>query len=218
MMGDTINKFLTKATRFACTNAGDSINDANFFRATADATILSLCNEENWIIEILGMDTVQTGTTDEYNFMDNVLTNKTNRSIKETASSFAAMQFRKGILVGLFEMLHASKTYRLFCQSSGIPMHSTIPSKLWAQIGKAKKGFSNATILVTDSYPQWKVDTLLWMQEQYGGDGGFPLEFVKKLKERCESLPDKKLIKFTMNFVSFTKKEVDDVGPMAKGD
>jgi len=61
------------------------------------------------------------------------------------------------------------------------------------------------------------VDTLLWIQEQYGGDSGFSLDFVKKLKERCESLPDKKLIKLNMHFASFTKKEVDDVNPMAKG-
>jgi len=132
MMEDTINELSTKATQFACVNAGDSINDANFFRATADTTILSLCNEENWIIETLGMDTVRTGTTDEYNFMDNVLTNKTNRSIKETASSFTAMQFRKGILVGWFEMLHTSNNYRIFCQSSGIPMHSIVVTK-WAE-------------------------------------------------------------------------------------
>jgi len=279
MMEDTINDFSADATRFACADAGDSIDDANFSRATADAAILSLCNEENWIIETLGTDTLRSGTTDEYNFMDKVLTNETNRSINATAACFTAMQFREGILVGWFEMLHARNEYRSYCQDSGTPMHSTVVKKwaealvimicpicphwsenMWkrmgktdatatpqyvvkapwpiadeedkiltrqakfvrdslktfrAQLGKAKKGFSNATILVTDSYPQWKVDTLLWMQEQHGGDDGFPSDFMKKLKERCKSLPDKKLIKFTMQFASFTKKEVDDVGPMA---
>lgn len=85
------------------------------------------------------------------------------------------------------------------------------------QAGKAKKGWTSADVLVTDSYPQWKVDSLLWMQEQYKAAGdSFPPSFMGDLKKWASSnIEDKKLIKNVMQFVSFTKREVDDVGEMA---
>jgi len=45
MMNDTVNKFTADATRFACADAGDSIEDANFSQHTADTAIVSLVNE-----------------------------------------------------------------------------------------------------------------------------------------------------------------------------
>jgi len=275
MMNDTIHKYSADATRFACADAGDSLDDANFNTETADNAILSLCNEENWIIETL-KPTNTLRTTGELNLMDRVLHNEIDRSVSSTESSFAAMQFREGLLTGWFDMLHARNEYRSFCQDNAIPIHRGVitrwaealvvmicpvcphwSEKMWsalgrtvdtgyvvvakwpvangedkvltrrarflrdslktfrAQVGKAKKGWGKASILVTDSYPQWKVDTLLWMQEKYVEGEGFPADFMKQLKTRCGSLPDKKLIKFTMQFASFTKKEVEDVGPVA---
>jgi leucyl-tRNA synthetase len=85
-----------------------------------------------------------------------------------------------------------------------------------AQAGKAKKGAEKATILVTDSYPDFKVKALLWMQEKYDPDAGFPTTFMKDLKDWTgETVSDKKLIKVVMQFVSFVKKEVEDVGAAA---
>ena len=81
--------------------------------------------------------------------------------------------------------------------------------------GKAKKGWTKASILVSDSYPQWKIDTLNWMQEQYK-DGEFSSTFMKDLKDwTAKNVSDKKMIKFTMQFASFMKNEVADVGTMA---
>eukprot|EP00553_Chaetoceros_curvisetus_P002774 CAMPEP_0204625676 /NCGR_PEP_ID=MMETSP0717-20131115/11390_1 /ASSEMBLY_ACC=CAM_ASM_000666 /TAXON_ID=230516 /ORGANISM="Chaetoceros curvisetus" /LENGTH=372 /DNA_ID=CAMNT_0051641435 /DNA_START=12 /DNA_END=1130 /DNA_ORIENTATION=+ len=268
MMNDTVHSFSADATRFACADAGDSIEDANFSRETADSAIVSLVNEDTWITETYADHGMRKGD-DALNFMDRVLINETNRAIKQTAGSFKRMQFREGLQHGWFEMLLARNEYRSWCQDSGIPMHETAVKKwcesivimicpvcphwaekvykqiggkgyavkaLWpvaeeedkllsrrakflrdnlksfrAMTGKAKKGWKECTILVTDSYPDWKVETLLWMQEKY--DGGFPKDFMKQLKEKCKSVSDKKLIKFTMQFASFTKKEVEDVGP-----
>jgi len=270
MMDETVNKFSADATRFACADAGDSLEDANFSQDTADAAIVSLCNEEAWINEVLSSKTLRSDP-DDFNFMDKVLLNEINRLNKSTYSCFAAMQFREGLQHGWFEMLLARNEYRSFCQDSEIPMHKAVVQKwcenlivmicpicphwsenmwkmigkdgfavkaLWpyvdeedkiltrqakflrdslkqfrAQIGKTKKGFKDVSILITDSYPQWKVDTLLWMQSKY--DNGFPSDFMKQLKGFSKDLPDKKMIKFTMQFASFMKKEVEDVGPMA---
>lgn len=82
--------------------------------------------------------------------------------------------------------------------------------------GKAKKGWKNATILVAEEYPQWKVDALLWMQTKYNyTNGSFPETFMHDLKEwSTASDSDKKKVKLVMQFVSFMKKEVEDVGEM----
>lgn len=88
--------------------------------------------------------------------------------------------------------------------------------KFRGQVGKAKKGVKEASILVTDSYPQWKIDALLWMQEQYSPESGFKDSFMKDLKVWTgNTTSDKKMIKFVMQFASFMKSEAEDVGPVA---
>ena len=85
------------------------------------------------------------------------------------------------------------------------------------QAGKAKKGWKASDVLVSGEYPKWKADVLTWMQEKYDSDSGsFPQDFMKQLKGwTASSVPDKKLIKLSMQFGSWMKREVDDVGPMA---
>lgn len=80
--------------------------------------------------------------------------------------------------------------------------------------GKAKKGWTTATILVAEDYPQWKVDCLLWMQTKFNKvTGTFPDTFMNDLKDwSASTVSDKKMIKLVMQFVSFTKKEIEDVG------
>lgn len=270
MMDETINKFSADATRFACADAGDTIEDANFSRETADSAIVALVNEDEWISETYNASGLRTGE-DSMNFMDKVLINETNRAITATATAFAGMKFRDGIQTGWYEMLLARNEYRSFCNDSGMPMHKDVvqkwcealvimicpvcphwSEKMWksigkdgyavkapwpvageedkllsrqakflrdnlktmrAQAGKARKGWTESSVLVTDSYPEWKVDVLLMMQEKY--DNGFPSDFMKQLKDWCKDLPDKKMIKNTMQFASFTKKEVEEVGPVA---
>jgi leucyl-tRNA synthetase len=83
------------------------------------------------------------------------------------------------------------------------------------QVGKAKKGWKDATILICDSYPDWKVKTLQWLQGQHDGHA-FSASFMQDLKTwTSENVTDKKLVKFTMQFASFIKKEVEEVGTVA---
>ena len=50
---DAIKQFGADATRFACADAGDSLDDANFAVATANAAILSLTTEEEFIRTVM---------------------------------------------------------------------------------------------------------------------------------------------------------------------
>mmetsp|Transcript_51695 Transcript_51695/g.76612 ORF Transcript_51695/g.76612 Transcript_51695/m.76612 type:complete len:1090 (-) Transcript_51695:77-3346(-) len=274
MMNDTVNKYTADATRFACADAGDSLDDANFSRETADSAIVNLSNEQTWIKEVFSESNLRTGTGDDnLNFMDRVLRNETNRLITLTGECYSSMLFRDGVQKGWFEMMLARNEYRSWCQDSGIPLHKEIirawvealiilicpicphwSEATWkmigkeglavkapwpvaseedklltrqakflrdsvknfrSQVGKAKKGCTKATILVTDSYPQWKTDVLTWMHSQYDAESGFPAQFMKDLKQFASGQPDKKLIKLIMQFASWMKKEVADVGVMA---
>lgn len=271
MMDETVNKFSADATRFACADAGDSLEDANFSRETADSAILALTNEDAWIREVLSSTNLRT-SLDDLMFVDRVLINETDSAIVDTADSFSRMQFREGLQRGWFEMLLARNEYRSWCNESNVPMHKEVVRKwceslvimicpicphwselMWgvlgkdglavkapwpiadeedkllsrqakflrdsiklfrSQAGKAKKGASFASVVITNSYPQWKVDTLTFMQSVYK-NGSFQEDFMSVLKEWCTKLEDKKLVKLVMQFASFTKKEVEEVGPVA---
>ena len=88
--------------------------------------------------------------------------------------------------------------------------------KFRSQVGKAKK-LNVVSIVLADSYPQWKVDILLWMRGQYSEETQrFPDSFVKDLKAWTnENIRDKKMVKDAMQFASFMKGEVAEVGTVA---
>jgi leucyl-tRNA synthetase len=274
MMDETVEKYSADATRFACADAGDSLDDANFSRETADSAIVSLSNEASWIAETLEASDLR--TDGGLNFMDKVLQNETCRLINECCASFSAMQFREGLQKGWFEMLLARNEYRSWCQDTSTPMHKGVVQKwiealvimicpvcphwaedMWtnklkkeglavhapwptagvedklltrqakflrdslkkfrATIGKTKKPSTSASILVTGAYPEWKVNALKWLQGQYreSEEGGFAKSLMQELKAWANQNVDKKMLKDTMQFVSFIKVEVGDVGPVA---
>jgi leucyl-tRNA synthetase len=84
------------------------------------------------------------------------------------------------------------------------------------QAGKAKKGWKNTSIIVADTYPQWKIDILKWMEEQFSEESGLPATFMKDLKSWTgKNVSDKKMIKSAMQFASFMKNEAAEVGKVA---
>jgi leucyl-tRNA synthetase len=143
MMNDTVEKYSADATRFACADAGDALDDANFSRETADSAIVSLSNEDTWITETLGSTDLR--TDGEMNFMDKVMVNETNRLITATSSAFSKMQFREGLQHGWFEMMLARNEYRSFCHDSSIPMHKEVVRK-WAD---------SLVIMICPVCPHW---------------------------------------------------------------
>jgi leucyl-tRNA synthetase len=143
MMNETIENFGADATRFACADAGDSLDDANFDRKTADSAILSLVTEDAWMSETLQSDVLRTG--DDLNLMDKVLLNETNRLINSCSKCFSRMQFKEGLKEGWFEMLNARSEYRAWCNDSGIPMNKDVVRR-WAE---------SLVILICPVCPHW---------------------------------------------------------------
>ena len=273
MMKETADKYGADPTRFACADAGDSLDDANFDRSIADSAVVSLVKEENWINEILKETNLRSGG--EMNIMDKILLNETNRAVISARTNFAGMQFKEGLKNAWHENLQARNGYREWCSSSGIAMHKDVVTrwiecliimicpicphwseKMWkvigkegmavkapwptaeeedkilsrqakflkdstklfrAQAGKAKKGWKEVSIVVTDQYPDWKIDVLKFLETQYDKETKeFPKTIMKELKGWTgANMKDKKMIKFAMQFASFQIAEVKEVGEAA---
>ena len=147
MMYETIELYGADATRFACADAGDTLEDANFSRDTADVAILSLINEDVWITENTSSPAIDTmrATKDDYNTADKILLNEINRYITLTAESYTNMQFKEGLKQGWFEMLIARNNYRSFCKDGAIPMNCHVIRR-WAE---------TITILICPICPHW---------------------------------------------------------------
>jgi len=143
MMNDTVEKYSADATRLACADAGDSLDDANFSREFADSSVLTLITEDAWIEETLGSADLRTSA--EYTLMDRILLNEVNRAIVNTAACFSAMQFKEGLKTCWFEMLNARNDYRSWSKDSDIPMHADVIRR-WAE---------SVTIMICPICPHW---------------------------------------------------------------
>nr|CCA14882.1 LeucyltRNA Synthetase (Cterminal region) LeucyltRNA Synthetase (Central region) LeucyltRNA Synth putative [Albugo laibachii Nc14] len=117
-------EFGADATRFACADAGDSMDDANFSRDTCNMAILRLTTEEEWIKKIKEESlSLRQG---DYNFNDRMLANQMNDLIIKTKSFFDRLQWREGLHTGYFEFQLARDAYRDLCSRGEIPMHSKV--------------------------------------------------------------------------------------------
>ena len=154
MLNDTIEQYSADATRFACADAGDSLDDANFSRETADNAILSLVNEDAWIYETIVVapaastnPVLRHGDNATFHLMDEILWNEINRCIVATDTAYATMQFKEGLKQAWFTMLNIRSEYRTYCKDSKMAMHYHVLRR-WAEC---------LTILICPICPHWYV-------------------------------------------------------------
>ncbi|DBA01193.1 TPA: hypothetical protein N0F65_002328 [Lagenidium giganteum] len=118
------DEFGADATRFACCDAGDSLDDANFARDTCNMAILRLTTEEEWIKKTLEDEaSLRIG---ELNFNDKVFMHQMSDLINTTAKLFDNMQWRDGLQSGFFEFQIARDSYRDICNRSEVGMHRDV--------------------------------------------------------------------------------------------
>ncbi|KAF7730873.1 cytosolic leucyl tRNA synthetase [Apophysomyces ossiformis] len=121
-MNDAVEKYGADATRFALADAGDSVEDANFEDATANAAILRLFTLLEWSTEqIANADKLRQG---EFNFYDRVFENEMNKYIQLTDQAYQAIYFREGLKYGVYELQAAKDAYQLACVEDG--MHKNL--------------------------------------------------------------------------------------------
>ncbi|XP_048523104.1 leucine--tRNA ligase, cytoplasmic [Dendroctonus ponderosae] len=108
---EALTKFSADGMRLCLADAGDSVEDANFVEATADAGILRLYTFIEWVKEILKTkDNLRASKTNSFN--DKVFESEINLKIKETDSFYNRMLFKEALRTGFFELQAARDKYR----------------------------------------------------------------------------------------------------------
>lgn len=131
MLHETISEYSADAVRFTCADAGDSLDDANFERATANNAILLLTKEEEWYKTVLGADAdpsvIRTGDGgDAGRFYDSVLESRVNAAITATREKYEGMLFRDAVQIAFYGLRNARDSYRDACEKSGLGLNADV--------------------------------------------------------------------------------------------
>lgn len=95
-LSDSIIKYSADGTRLCLADAGDSIEDANFVEATADAGILRLYTFIEWVKEMIESKLLfRTGPKDTFN--DKVFISEMNLKTKQTDEYYSKMLFKEAL-------------------------------------------------------------------------------------------------------------------------
>lgn len=93
---EAISKFSADGTRLCLADAGDSIEDANFVEATADAGILRLYTFIEWVRDQL-MSKLLLRTGPKNTFNDNVFISEMNLKSKQTQEFYEKFMFKDAL-------------------------------------------------------------------------------------------------------------------------
>mmetsp|Transcript_15983 Transcript_15983/g.48853 ORF Transcript_15983/g.48853 Transcript_15983/m.48853 type:complete len:1056 (-) Transcript_15983:31-3198(-) len=129
MMNEGVADYSADAVRFACADAGDTWEDANFARATANAAILSLTTELDFINETVaairgGAPALRNTELPAWTFFDRCFANDMNKCVALCDENCANMKFRDALKAGFFEMQLARDRYRDWASQTGAGMHA----------------------------------------------------------------------------------------------
>ncbi|XP_013388845.1 leucine--tRNA ligase, cytoplasmic isoform X1 [Lingula anatina] len=106
-----IGKFSADGMRLALADAGDTLEDANFVEAMADAGLLRLYTFLEWVKEMLSTaDKMRTGPMDSFN--DKAFINEMNSAILLTEQNYENMLFKEVVKSGFFEYQSIRDRYR----------------------------------------------------------------------------------------------------------
>ncbi|KAK2873090.1 hypothetical protein Q8A67_022987 [Cirrhinus molitorella] len=110
-LSQAIAKFSADGMRLALADAGDTVEDANFVEAMADAGILRLFTWVEWVKEMIAnQNNLRTGPADSFN--DRVFISEMNSSIIKTEQHYERMMYKEALKSGFFEFQAAKDKYR----------------------------------------------------------------------------------------------------------
>lgn len=113
---DACHQYSADATRFALADAGDGLEDANFERKSANAAILKLTKEENWVREVVEWDLKNPNTplrTGPLEFFDQVFLNELNVCISNADLAYSKLQFREALKYAWHQLQIERDAYKL---------------------------------------------------------------------------------------------------------
>eukprot|EP00758_Cryptobia_borreli_P001030 Tbor_TRINITY_DN1878_c0_g1::TRINITY_DN1878_c0_g1_i1::g.23030::m.23030/K01869/LARS, leuS; leucyl-tRNA synthetase len=122
MLNEAIGHFGADCTRLACADAGDSMDDANFVRETANGFILKLTALIDQCKELVAKaDSYRTG---EMNIFDMIFSNRIASCIINTKNHYSNMCFRMALNSAYYDLIGDFNQYRLACDEN--PIHKDL--------------------------------------------------------------------------------------------
>lgn len=116
---EAIQKFSADGMRLCLADSGDSIEDANFVEATADAGILRLYTFIEWVKEMIANKAgLRVGPKDTFN--DKVFIGEMNLKTQQSEEYYKKMLFKEALRSGFFELQSARDKYRELCGGAGM--------------------------------------------------------------------------------------------------
>lgn len=116
---DAVDEWGADATRFALADAGDSVEDANFLKDTANMAILRLYNEIALLTEFKDLllsegegDQQQQNTLAPLTSNDLIMESEINLAIQATTKAYEETSYREALMKGFFELQNARDRYR----------------------------------------------------------------------------------------------------------
>ncbi|XP_004854402.1 leucine--tRNA ligase, cytoplasmic isoform X2 [Heterocephalus glaber] len=110
-LGQAVDKFSADGMRLALADAGDTVEDANFVEAMADAGILRLYTWVEWVKEMVAnWNSLRSGPASTFN--DRVFASEMNAGIIKTDQNYEKMMFKEALKTGFFEFQAAKDKYR----------------------------------------------------------------------------------------------------------
>ncbi|KAB0363631.1 hypothetical protein FD754_007787 [Muntiacus muntjak] len=110
-LSQAVDKFSADGMRLALADAGDTVEDANFVEAMADAGILRLYTWVEWVKEMVAnWDSLRSGPANTFN--DKVFASEMNAGIIKTDQNYEKMMFKEALKTGFFEFQAAKDKYR----------------------------------------------------------------------------------------------------------
>lgn len=109
---DACEEWGADATRMALADAGDSLEDANFLKDTANAAILRLYHQLEWAQSVQRGEECSREQADPKCFADRFFAAALDRAIKLTGEAYQQTAYRDAMKYGWFELQNARDTYR----------------------------------------------------------------------------------------------------------
>ncbi|XP_012693255.1 leucine--tRNA ligase, cytoplasmic [Clupea harengus] len=110
-LSQAVSKFSADGMRMALADAGDTVEDANFVEAMADAGILRLYTWVEWVKEMIAnQNNLRLGPADSFN--DRVFASEINAGILRTEQHYERMMYKEALKTGFFEFQAAKDKYR----------------------------------------------------------------------------------------------------------